>query len=654
MNTPVIVGLAMLKARWEVQQKDYLDNFVPLAAECIRLSESEVVSLQELQDGLQERFDLRIPQKTVGTLLRRLADHSYVVAQNRAYYRNPDALLSLDFSKTQKEFLKSYEHIIEVLCKFASEKHKTEWTEQNTENALLGYLNTFQFRSSPTGFGLEGIAASNNSNKGSKSENYIVGDFVNTLTAEQSANLDFFDTISKGHMLSQAIFLYEIGEEQRRFRGTDVYIDSPLLIFVLGYAGKPRQAPVMEMFELARSAGANLCCFRHSYEEMRGILHSCADRIGKRQINSIYNPSVEYFLEIGKSETDILLILEQLEADLCSLGISIIEKPSHATHRHGIDEKGFEVLLNEAVNYSNRRALERDIDSVAAIYRLRQALSFTHIEECKAVFITANSALARSARHFFAEDFGNNSVPLCYTDYLFTTLLWLKRPNHAPDLPKKRLIAACYAATQPDEVLWNQYLHEISKLEMNKRISSQQYYLLRHSIHAKSELMRITKGEQDVFSEGTIPEIYKCIEEQIRADDKAELASEKSRSAQLEQEVAAMHEREQQKETEEQQEQQRKWYKAKLRAQTYSKWIGRIIVLLSTIAIGVILHQTSSLGTDIDSLSWNLTKWILIILQWIVIISGAVNLVIGFTFIPYIKKLEDIIEDKILNILVID
>ena len=654
MNTPVIVGLAMLKARWEVQQKDYLDNFVPLAAECIRLSESEVVSLQELQDGLQKRFDLRIPQKTVGTLLRRLADYNYVSAQNRAYYKNPDALLSLDFSKTQKEFLKSYEHIVEVLRKFASEKHKTEWTEKDAENALLGYLNTFQFHSSTTGSGLEGIAHSNNGNKGIKSENYIVGDFVNTLTSEKSANLDFFDTISKGHMLSQAIFLYETGQEQRRFRSTNVYVDSPLLIFALGYAGKPRQAPVLEMLDIARSAGANLCCFRHSYDEMRGILHSCAERIGKRQINSIYNPSVEHFLEIGKSETDILLILEQLETDLSSLGISIVEKPSHATRQYGINEEAFEVLLREAVNYSNQRALERDIDSIVAIYRLRQAQSFTHVEECKALFITANSALARSTRQFFVEDIEYNTVPLCYTDYLFTTLLWLKRPNHAPDLPKKRLIAACYAATQPDEVLWNQYLHEISKLEMDNRISLEQYYLLRHSIHAKSELMRITKGEQDIFTEGTIPEILKCIEEQIRADTKEKLANEKSRNTQLEKQVAVLEEREQQKEIEEQQKQQGKWCKAKLRAQTYAKWIGRIIVLLSTLVVGLILHQTSSLGTDIESLTWNLTKWILIVLQWIVIVSGSVNLVIGFTFIPYIKKLEDIIEAKILKLLVID
>lgn len=654
MYTPTILGLAMLKVRWEVQRKDYLDNFVPLAAECIRLSESEIVSLQELHDGLRNHFGLEIPRKIVDTLLRRLSSYGYIFAQNRAYYKNQGTLNTLNFEKTQKEFLQSYEHIIFALRQFASEKHNTAWSELDTEDALLQYLNKFQFHPSSTGASLEGANQEKNGNGATRANNYIIGDFISKLTVDQSVILDFFDTVSKGHMLSQAIFLYEVGQEQRRFRETVVYADSPLLIFALGYAGKPRQAPVLEMLEMAKGAGAKLCCFRHSYDEMRGILHSCAERVGKRQVNAIYNPSVEYFIETGKSETDILLIIEQLETDLQHLGVAVVEKPSYANHKHVIDEKAFEASLQDVINYSNQRALERDVDSIAAIYRIRHSQSFTRVEECRAIFVTANSALARVTRAFFHTELEDHSIPLCYTDYVFTTLLWLKRPNQAPDLSRKRLIATCYAATQPNDLLWNKYVQEISKLETDKCISTEQYYLLRHSIYAKSELMRITQGEENVFTEGTVSEILKCIENQIRVDSEARLATEVNQRVKLEEKVDSLEERLQQHQSGELIREQQRRDNAKLRARNYARWLGRVVIFLATLLVAAILYQTSALGPDIENASWNLTKWILTLLQWVVIISGAVNLVVGFTFIPYIQKLEDKIEVWVLNLLYVE
>jgi len=34
-----------------------------------------------------------------------------------------------------------------------------------------------------------------------------------------------------------------------------------------------------------------------------------------------------------------------------------------------------------------------------------------------------------------------------------------------PDLPRKRIIADCYAATQPSETLWHRFVHELEVLE---------------------------------------------------------------------------------------------------------------------------------------------------------------------------------------------
>ncbi|MEE8513014.1 MAG: hypothetical protein V3S36_10260, partial [Acidiferrobacterales bacterium] len=80
------------------------------------------------------------------------------------------------------------------------------------------------------------------------------------------------------------------------------------------------------------------------------------------------------------------------------------------------------------------------------------------------------------------------------TDHALTTLLWLKKPLSAPDLPRRRLIADYFAALRPDERFWKSYLAEIDKLERDGQLSHDDYFALRHSLEAKQALMDLTRG----------------------------------------------------------------------------------------------------------------------------------------------------------------
>jgi hypothetical protein len=76
MSNPTILSLAILKVNWdEPESKDYLENFVPLVGECIRLSVDDVISIAELQQDLKTRFGLNIPQNALRSILNRLKKH---------------------------------------------------------------------------------------------------------------------------------------------------------------------------------------------------------------------------------------------------------------------------------------------------------------------------------------------------------------------------------------------------------------------------------------------------------------------------------------------------------------------------------------------------------------------------------------------------
>ncbi len=61
MHPQAIPSLAILKVNWD-RGVDYIDNFVPFVAECLRGAPEPEVSMAYLQKAMIDSFGLRIPQ----------------------------------------------------------------------------------------------------------------------------------------------------------------------------------------------------------------------------------------------------------------------------------------------------------------------------------------------------------------------------------------------------------------------------------------------------------------------------------------------------------------------------------------------------------------------------------------------------------------
>ena len=172
---------------------------------------------------------------------------------------------------------------------------------------------------------------------------------------------------------------------------------------------------------------------------------------------------MEYFARAGYRTSDVELEIARLDKKLSVLRIKIKPKPAYE-ERLNINEVLLETTLKKEVGYQKPETLKVDIDSVAAVYRLRQGRFPPHLETCSAIFVTTNHTLAYASSLYFRKAEGSNSieaVPHCISDHVLTTLLWLKKPLSAPDLPRKRIIADCYAALNPPDSLWRRFLTEI-------------------------------------------------------------------------------------------------------------------------------------------------------------------------------------------------
>jgi hypothetical protein len=541
MRSFTITSLAILKVNLDQRKQDYLQSFVPLVAECIRLSkpvsDHGVISVPVLREEIQKRFGISLPDKIIELLLKRVNRSGYIIRQSKVYKPDWNKLEELDFSKTQGNVIEKYEAIIRDLMLFCRERHDINWSNEEVEAAFQQYMDYMQVDVLNAAFQHTIVPPIPENNRESL---YLVASYVDYLQKTASSHFGFLETIVQGNMLANAVFLPD-QQVERKFRRTTVYLDTKILVYVLGYSGEQRKQPVIELVNALHSLGAQVSCFRHTFNEIEGILYACADRIGRPQ--NVYGPLVEtlnHFRGLGFSASDIFLLLGKIEKDLQNLRIRIEDKPPYGSESYPylIDESKLEAYLREEIAYREESsALLCDVASISAIGRLRGGYETRYIEECKAVFVTSNALLAKATHDFLTQDSSNGLAPYCVTDTFLTTFLWLKNPRRVPDLPRKRIIADCYAAMQPSDRLWQLYLAEIEKLRIRGQLAESDYNLLIFSTTIWPILMDVTHGQEEAFTHGTIPEILEHLQTQIRAEDQKTIQEQKERADKAEEQA---------------------------------------------------------------------------------------------------------------------
>lgn len=623
MANKTILSLALLKASWDENKHDYLETFVPLVAECIRQSSHEVVSVPELQRDFTNQFGLIIPQNAIKAILNRVKKHGYLRLDDKVFKKIPTAFSNLNFHEVQQQVVGMHEALVQNLIGFCADRLKITLTIDKAETALQAYLEDKQILVESRSTQGHVIPATMHPLKKAR---FLVASFVQHLQETHAAALEYLETIMKGNMIANAIFLPDPTKTQTRFRKTEIYLDTSFLIYALGYAGKPRKDPCTELLTLLYETGANLRCFKHTIEEARGILEACAHRIQSGQLKDAYGPSIDYFVSKGFTPSDIELFSLRLERDLDGLRISILDKPPYLAD-HMIDEQKLTTTLEKELFYRNQQALRRDVDSISAIVRLRRGDKSIFIEECRALFITTNTGLAKITKEFFSHDDSVGPISPCLTDYTLTNILWLKNPILSPDLPRKRIIADCYAALQPDEKLWRRYLNEIEKLDQSRQSSPDDVYLLRHSLYAKTALMELTLGEEEAFTNATVPEILAVIEERNQAGIRRELeTAEQSRRA-AEQHLQTVQAIENERQT-----------NIHNRAQKYAKKIvlGIELAAILTLTVGT----AYTFPWDLPPVTNAIGRYLLGGIQVVCLFLTMLGMINGTNFETYARKAE--------------
>lgn len=513
-----------------VDQKDGrggLDTYGPFVAHCLAKQEDAVASTPALQKALKSEWEIDLPQAVISEVLRKLSSRELVTIDKGVYKPDRDKLRDCDLGEQKASADRARNELLVGIRAFASEKFGLEWSDGKAGDALHSYLEGFSSRilaAALTGGSIDGRPPD------SESDRYVIHRFASHVNEQNQRLFDALVIRVKGRMLADRMYyLDENRSEVPSLEKVEVYLDGPVLLFVLGHAGPDIRAHYTEMLEMLEKQAAVVRCFDHSVTEGREILDAAAyrSRTGKTG-ESFHGDVVSFLVRSGKDPVEIELLSERLPNDLLKLGINPVETPARKEHLQS-DEAILDERLERALKYSHKHARDRDIDSLTAIYRLRDGKSTRDLADCRALFVTHNFTLFRVATSFFRGK-DRRAVPPCAHDAALTTMLWLREPHAMPDLPKDRLIADAYAALNPKPELWRKYNEEIERLRSSGGLEEEDAVFLRYGREAQEALMDETRGDPEAFTAGTVSEVLQRAQEvtKAQADQRVEDAESKA------------------------------------------------------------------------------------------------------------------------------
>jgi hypothetical protein len=492
-RTLTLTSLAILKVDIGEHHRNYLDYLGPFVLDIIAGAGLQVVTDEIIAGFLEKQLGLKVPIKAVQHVLRYLARQSYLKKENEIYRPIAD-LPVIDLSVKRQDAVVRIQRVYSALCGFAPTIHPDLiWSDSHAANAIVGFLGRFAVDCLKTyvfNTALPHVPESG------PQDVYIVSRFLRHAYENDRGLFEDFIVLVKGQMYANALTCPDLQSLSQKFNRVAFYLDTPLILNLLGLQGEGQRQAAAELMTLVRDLHGTLAVFDHTFAEILGVIRYAADHIDDPKTTN------RVLREIRASKVnlaDLIVLMEQLETRLADHHIAIHLTPPYV-HELNIDHEAFQAALGEEIAYHGDHALKNDINSIRSIYVLRRGRLYVRLEDCVAVLVTNNVLFARVAFEFGKSHNSSREVSTVITDYSLANVAWLKAPMKWPSLPEKETLALCYAALEPNSHLFRKYVEMMDNLRQKNEITPEIHAILRSSPIAYRELMDFTLGEEKALT----------------------------------------------------------------------------------------------------------------------------------------------------------
>jgi hypothetical protein len=390
-----LASLALLKTRFDVDQTDFLDSLRPFVTYLVMKEGLDGFSARDMQEKLLESFGLVIPRHAVEMILRRMCKADQLVRADKAFSPKEIKFDITAFERHRAEALQHQNATEAGLIQYAKDVLNQELSSEEADSALSAYIDQYSIECM-SAYAHGSIVPVHG--KSNKHWPYIVSSYVNALSEREPDKFRYLVTVVMGRMLSNALLGEDLDAVQMRFHNTSAYLDTPIVLQLLGVLGDAPKLLAEEMLILLRKSGAEIGVFEHVANEVDQVLGNAQRHLENGNSgNNGKGDVIAALRQLGYSASDVALLRSNINAHLSDYGVIVKLTPLYVPELQ-VDEVVIEQEMEKAsLFYKADLAKRVDINSIRSIYVLRKGMNPSRVEDCRAILVTNNHALARAS-----------------------------------------------------------------------------------------------------------------------------------------------------------------------------------------------------------------------------------------------------------------
>lgn len=360
-----------------------------------------------------------------------------------------------------------------------------------------------------------------------KNTDYVIASFVSHIHKGKTSALDHFSRIVKGMVLANYLCYADKVGNKKQYNSITVYLDTPIILGLLGYSGKQKRKSTCEFISLLKKVGIVLKFFDKSLDEAEKLLAVWRDDL-KRKNYVKFNPKTLELLQAQgydaeRLDTEIKLLKSRVESE----GISVVTG-FKLNQKYQCDENALELAI--AANFKEHKNLTHDTICISRIYNLRENKLISDLNQEMSIFVTGNTGLVTHANNFFSKEIPRKYIPLVVSEQWMTTMFWLKSPDLFSSLPMEQLVASAYGLLYTNDRFWNSFILKLQRLEQGGKITEEEFTFVRWDSELLNLIHDISVDVGEDFSEQDIFEIVEKIKQKHIEDKDNEISKIKAAS----------------------------------------------------------------------------------------------------------------------------
>ncbi|RPA23506.1 hypothetical protein [Shewanella frigidimarina] len=514
-NSP-LVNISLLECLQGNKKSDELDLFIPFLADILEELNTETIDKSELQNAFNDRFKIVTPLGALNSLLIRAKNLGLLSKDNKQFFVQFSKVHELtNESKLKKNEIKSsINSVVECLITYAKEEFGEELTYEFGEESLYNFI-----RANISIF-TENIDGSNpETNTKIKNKQYLLASFIKYIHQQKKSLIPDITRIVKGTLLANYLTFADKNSQKTKFNNITIYLDTPIIIGLLGWDGPTRKKSLHEFLELIIDLKANIKIFDVTASEIRGVFSFWFETLQNKRYHLLHEMTRQLFNSRGVTPEQINTESILLESNLNEIGIEV-DYDFVLKEQFCCDENKLKKFLKRV----GFKRTSHDITCVSRVFNSREGKSISSLNEKFSTFITPNKSIENVTNHFFKKEIEKNSIQVVASEKWLATLLWLKHPEHFTSLPFDLLLTDAYTALSSDDKFWDSFLKRFNDLKNKGNITEDDFNLVRWSSSLFNMVQHASVLSGDDIAEDDIYAIVEEIKSKQLAEKNAEIA----------------------------------------------------------------------------------------------------------------------------------